>query len=98
MTGRVEKDGGASGICDHVAGVHFDRQGATIEPAFKRLNFQSDAIVVDPVSAMDAEFSVTAAPVKSDARAEVVFVGVSSAVKKWKNQRVELAGATNILY
>jgi hypothetical protein len=62
----------ASGrIRDPIAGVYFNRQGAPVESAFERLNFQRHAVVVNAVSTMDSERFAATPPIESAARTEI---------------------------
>src|SRR5664279_1882037 len=75
----IEIDGYASWIGDDVAGGHVQSQRAPIEALFERHDFERDAIVVDAVTAVNAEVRIDRI-VEADARAPIVQIVVARAL------------------
>ena len=67
----IQIDGNAIGIGDHVARGDVQRERASIEALLQRHDFKRDAVVVDAVSAVNAEVGIDRV-VEADARRPVV--------------------------
>jgi len=81
---------------EKIAGTNLNRQRATVKTALERLDFESDAVVINAVSAVNTRAQVRRRIIKADARREVVRVFSSRAVQERKNQRIQLVCATDV--
>lgn len=59
---------------EEVTGPYLDGECATVRAALKRLDFQRHAVVVDAISAVNADPPVFCRVIKPDARREIVLV------------------------
>src|SRR5262249_29720238 len=61
---------------EKVSGAHLDRKRTSVKPTFERLYFQSNPVVVDPISAMNAGAAIAGCPVETDTRSKIVFIAM----------------------
>ena len=99
--GKRRRDGRKPSGCriqkEHIAGPYFDRQRATVQAAFERLDLKGNPVVIDPVSAAHARLAAAGCPIEPQPRAEVVRVARASPAQERLHQRVDLAGSADVL-
>src|ERR1044072_9151197 len=65
-----------------IAGAYFNGQRPPVQPAFKRLNLNRNAVVVNPITAMQACVSIFGRPIKANPRGEIIFIALTFATEE----------------